>query len=393
MINIQKILNNNFNYLFILPYIFWLIFIIFYATNSDIIKKGDLDGLVFYTVDSYDYIDNAKNLLNFELSNLHTSKLSYIFLISIALFLNLSLTSIVIFQFFTTIISSFCLYLICKKMFSKWVGLICLFFFITYIPIQLRNFFILTEILFVNLSIILLYLCFFKRDHKILILLISLFILFLRPQGFLIILSLFFTIVILKRLNRNYNIIINVVLIFTSLFLFIFFLNIGIQDYNLISSLSRGLIWGYSFDTNSICKKECIQGFTNPDLYEKNIFQFFLYVKDNFLIILKVSFYKIILFFSGWRPYYSNLHNIYKFIYHLPIFILFCAYFFNLKKLNPFETFSIFYMILSVLFVSVTFVDWSGRYVMTVLPIMMIYASSSLVKLMSFLAKRYKNNV
>ena len=387
-----KILNDNFKYLFFIPYILWLLFIFFYIVNSHLIKAGELNGLVMYGGDSHGYIADAKRFLNFDFSELHTSKLSYIFLVTFVFFLKLNLTSIVIFQLLATIVSSFCLYLIGKKLFSKWVGLTCLFFFLTCLPIQLRNFYILTEILFINFSIILIYLCFFKQNQKLLIVLISLFILFLRPSGFLIILSLFFTIILFNKLDGIFNLVLKAVLIFVSFFLLVFFINIGIQDYELISSLSRGVIWGYSFETNSICKRNCILGLTDPNLYEKNIYEFFLYLKDNFLILIKAAFFKLILFFSGWRPYYSNLHNIYIVLFHLPIFILFCTYFFKFKKLNPLETFSIFYIGLNVLFISSTFVDWSGRFIMYILPFMMIFASKSSIDLISFFTNRFKNN-
>ena len=213
MIDKYEILNNNFKYFLIIPYIFWLSLIVFYIFNSDLIKAGQLtDGIIYYGNDSSTYINDAKRLLNFDFSKLHTSKLSYIFLISLIFFFNFSLKTLVLLQLFTTIISSFCLYLISKKLFSRWVGLLCLFFFLTYAPMQIRNFFILTEILFVNLSIILIYLSFFKQNQKILIFLISLFVLFLRPQGFLIILSLFFTFIIFKKQNRIYDFVVKIIL-------------------------------------------------------------------------------------------------------------------------------------------------------------------------------------
>ena len=383
-------LNKNFKYLILFPYIFWLLLICIYIFNSDLIKAGQLDGLVKYGNDSYRYINDAKKFLNFDFTDLHTSKISYIFLISVIFFFNLNFTSIVIIQFLTTIISSICLYLIGRNLFSKWVGLICLFIFFNYIPIQLRNFYILTEILFINFSIILIYLCFFKQNHKIIIIFLSLFILFLRPQGFLIILSLFFTVILFSNLSRIYNFIFKTILIFASLCLLIFFINIGIKDYELINSLSRGEIWGYSFETNSICRRDCIKGLTNPSLYEKNIFGFFIYLKENILILTRVAFFKIILFFSGWRPYYSDLHNIFIIFYHLPIYIFFCMHFFKFKKLNSFETFTIIYISLNVLFISITFVDWSGRFVMFILPFMIIYASKSSIDIISILIKKFK---
>lgn len=389
MISDYNNLDKNFKYLILLPYIFWFLLIFFYIFNSNIIKAGQLEGLVLYGNDSSRYINGAKNFLNLDFTELHTSKISYIFLISVIFFFNLGLTSIVIIQFITTIVSSICLYLIGKKLFSKWVGLICLFFFFNYIPIQLRNFYILTEILFINFSIILTYLCFFKPKHKILVFLISGFILFLRPQGFLIILSLFFTFMIFGKPNKIYNIILKVLLIVLSFLLLLFFINLAIKDYELIASLSRGEIWGYSFETNSICNRDCIAGLTDHTLYKKNIFGFIDYLKDNILILIKVSLFKIILFFSGWRPYYSNLHNIFIIFFHLSIYIFFCMHFFKIKKLNSFEAFSIIYIILNTFFISFTFVDWSGRFVMFILPFMMIYASKSTLNVISILIKKF----
>ena len=216
-------LNKNFKYLILFPYIFWLLLICIYIFNSDLIKAA-ARWFGKYGNDYSRYIVDAKKFLNFDFTDLHTSKISYIFLIFFIFFFNLNLTSIVIIQFLTTIISSICLYLIARNLFSKWVGLICLFLFFNYIPIQLRNFYILTEILFINFSIILIYLCFFKQNHKVIILSISLFILFLRPQGFLILLSLFFTVILFSKLNKIYNFIFKTILIFLSLFLLIFLL-------------------------------------------------------------------------------------------------------------------------------------------------------------------------
>ena len=393
MNKIFDILKNdkNFKFIFITPFLCWLILIFFYIFNSNLIKAGDLDGLIKYGRDSYGYIADAKSFLNLDFSEMRTSKLSYIFLITFVLFLKFDLTFIVLLQFITTLISSLCLYSICEKKFSKWVGIICLFFFLTYIPIQLRNFYILTEILFINMSIILTYLFFIKKNQKIIIILISLFILFLRPQGLLIILSLIFISILQKKIVGIYNIFINTFLILSSIFLLIFFINIGINDYELINSLSRGIIWGYSFETGDICKKECISGFSNPNLYDDNLFNFFKYVYDNFFVLLKVSFLKLFLFFSGWRPYYSDLHNIFLISFHLPIYILFLTYFLNFKTLSKLDIFAFTYIVLSMLFISATFVDWSGRFVMYILPFFMIYASKSLSDFLTLVFRILKN--
>ena len=388
----NNFLNLDFKFFFLIPYLIWLLIIIFYTFNSELIKAGELDGFIKYGNDSSTYLTYAKQLTNFNFSNLDILKLSYIFLIAVVMFLKLNLTTVIILQFLTTIVSSFCLYLMGKKIFSKWVGLLCLSFFLTYLPIQLRNFYLLTEMLFINFSIILTYLVFFNKDKKFLILLIAIFILFLRPQGFLILLSISFSIFMFSKLNKNYNFILKLLTIFTFLFLLLIFTNFGINDYNFIESLSRGMIWGFSFETNSICFEKCISGLTNPNIYEKNILGLVLYVKDNFLILTKVSIYKIILFFTGWRPYYSFAHNLFVLCFHIPIYILFCIYFLKLKKFDQLEIFTLLYVLLSAIFIGITFADWSGRYIMYILPFMMLYASKSAIDLISFFVRRFKVN-
>jgi len=239
--------------------------------------------------------------------------------------------------------------------------------------------------LFINFSIILTYFVFFNKEKKILILLMAIFLLFLRPQGFLILLSISLSIFMFSKFNKNYKFTLKLFAVFSFLFLLLFFLNFGINDYNFIQSLSGGMIWGYSFETNSICYEKCISGLKNPDTYEKNILGLLLYAKDNFFVLTKASIYKIMLFFTGWRPYYSFAHNLFVLCFHIPIYFLFCVYFLRLRKLDQLEIFTLFYVLLSAIFIGVTFADWSGRYIMYILPFMMLYASKSLFNLLLIL--------
>ena len=381
-----------FYFLFIIPYLIWFLFCLIYIFNSDLIKAGELSGFIKLGNDSSRYLYEAEKLVNFNFSNLYLTKLSYIFLIALVKFLNIDLTSIIIFQFASTIIASYCLYSMGEKISSKWVGLICLSLFLTYIPIQLRNFYLLTEILFINFSIILTYLFFFKKEKKILIFLIGLFVLFLRPQSLLIILSIIFSVFLFFKFYKKYNFVIKFFLISLSLIFIFFFSKLGIHEYNLINALSKGVIWGYSFETNSICNENCIPGLTNPDNYNKDIFGLLLYVKNNFFILTKISVHKIILFFTGWRPYYSNIQNLYLIIIHIPTYGFFCYYFLKLKRFNAFETFTLCYVILSVIFVLFTFVDWSGRFIMYILPFIMLYASKGFLNLFLNIKKQYTLN-
>ena len=119
----------NYNYIILFNYIIWFALIIFYFLNSEIIKAGQLNGLINYGKDSILYIDKANLIAKFQFNSIPISKFSYIFLLSIPIILNLNFSVIVIFQFFTTILSSFCLYKIGSNYSRKKQELFPCFFF------------------------------------------------------------------------------------------------------------------------------------------------------------------------------------------------------------------------------------------------------------------------
>ena len=379
----------NYNYIILFNYIIWFALIIFYFLNSEIIKAGQLNGLINYGKDSILYIDKANLIAKFQFNSIPISKFSYIFLLSIPIILNLNFSVIVIFQFFTTILSSFCLYKIGSKLFSKETGIISMFLFLTYLPIQLRNFYLLTEILFINISIVLTYLILFKRNHKLTIISLIIFFLFLRPQSILFISSLGISFLIYSYLTKKENLLkINYFFILTIILFLLFFLNLITKEYDLISSLSRGVIWGYSFDSNSICFENCIKGLTNAELYKKNLFGLVQYFFHNFFILMKIFFLKIIIFLTGWRPYYSNIHNIYILIVHFVFIFGFILGLIKIKKYSFYDFFVLTYLIILSISVGLTFADWSGRFVMYLIPFIIIISSKGFETIIQYFLKK-----
>ena len=382
--------NVNFNYLIIFTYIFWASLMIYYFLNSEIIKAGELDGLINYGKDSILYLDKANLIANFQFDSIPITKLSYIILLSIPIIFNFNLSVIVIFQFFTTICSSYCLYKIGSKLSSKTVGIISMFLFLTYLPIQLRNFYLLTEILFINISIILIYFVLFKRNHNLIFIFLLIFFLFLRPQSILFLSSLIisFQIYNYSKKKENYIKKINPFLILIIILFLIFFLNLITKDYDLINSLSRGIIWGYSFDTNSICSENCVNGLISSDSYEKNLFGLIKFFFDNFFILMKIFFLKIIIFLTGWRPYYSNIHNFYILSVHLIFIFTYVLSLIKIKKYSFYDYFVLTYLIILSISVGLTFADWSGRFVMYIIPFTIIISSQSLAPIIRFFLNR-----
>ena len=158
------------------------------------------------------------------------------------------------------------------------------------------------------------------------------------------------------------------------LFPVINFLNAYLQDLNLIKSLDKGIIWGYSFVTGEICKFSCL----NIDLIDKNfpstLLGFIQFISINFTEYFKIFFHKIFWMLLRARPYYSDLHNLYLLIFNIVFYIPFVYGF--IKKKNLLSLIIInFYILFSIILVGLTFADWSGRFSLYVLPFIMIYSS------------------
>ena len=84
--NIENNQKLYFNIFFFIPYLLWSILILIYVFNSDLIKAGEINGLIKLGNDSSRYIFEAEKLANFNFTNLYISKLSYIILLAIALY-------------------------------------------------------------------------------------------------------------------------------------------------------------------------------------------------------------------------------------------------------------------------------------------------------------------
>ena len=170
---INKIKLDNYNLYIFLIYTLWIISIILYFFLDDFVKAGNLEDGVKLGNDSYFYLRESKKILNGESSILdYKSKFGFILFLIPFIYFDLPLICVVFLQIFLTAISAWCLYKITSKYFCKLSGIICITLFLFYFPLQIRNFYILTEMLFIDISIILIYLLsYFKRAYLPLIVL------------------------------------------------------------------------------------------------------------------------------------------------------------------------------------------------------------------------------
>ena len=390
----NKIKFNNYNLYIFIIYIMWVISIISYFFIGDYVKAGSLDNGVKYGADSEFYLKQAKLILSGEASLMdYKSKFGYILFLIPFIYLDISLVSVVCFQLFLTAVSAFCLYKITTKFFCKLSGIICVAIFLFYFPLQIRNFYILTEILFIDITIILTYfIVYFKKNYLPVIIFLIITLVSIRPNGILFLFSILTSVFIfLFKYKKYFSLSLvmcsSIILIFPTINL----LNSYMIDLDLIHSLStKGIIWGWSFEHNQICANteiSCLEiEFINNN-YQNNIYDIFKFILINFIEFFKIFLLKIFWLLARVRPYYSDIHNFYIIIFNV---IFYSGFVFGFMT-RPKNMFSInvimFFIIFSIILVGLTFADWSGRFSLYFLPLIMIFSSHGLL----ILSKRIFN--
>ena len=161
----QKIYNfisKNFVYLILTAYLFYMFFFYFAPEYLFFSKKMEFGYLL--GGDSKRYILGSEQLLNLELPS-RKSYIGYMIYIAIFQYFKLDLSYVVVSQIFLSLLSSICIYKISTKLSSRAGGIFCLCLYLFYLPIQVWNYYILTETLFICSIIFSLYfLIFFKEN-------------------------------------------------------------------------------------------------------------------------------------------------------------------------------------------------------------------------------------
>ena len=140
-----------------LIYFLWVIILIFFQILSENIKAFDNSNIYQLGGDTTRFLTLRDNIIDFVPSDERS-----IFYFGYSLFLvffkilNLNLNFVVLGQCIATVISAICLKKIYIKTGNKRPEIV-LMLFLFYIPIQMRNFYILSDSLFVSFSIITFY--------------------------------------------------------------------------------------------------------------------------------------------------------------------------------------------------------------------------------------------
>ena len=247
----MKIIFKN-NKLIISILLMWLIFILGIAINSDLIKHFNLTDGYKLGNDSKFLLSEAKKISEglFPLNNNATSYLGIIYLLSFFEYFTIQLKFFVYFQILLTFVSALCLYKITFKIFCKEAGIIALILFLFYFPIQIRNFYILTDLIFIDLTIIIFFfIIFINKIHLVLAVLFTIINLFVRPHGTIIIPSIFIVVLFYLYFEKKHKIFYFVfVLGFIISIPLIYFTNILLKNEDVVGTLLKGdIIWGFKF--------------------------------------------------------------------------------------------------------------------------------------------------
>ena len=378
-LNKKKLNRYNHNLYLSLIYILWLLSILSYFFLDDYLKAGSLHNGVKFGNDSKFYFGQAAGILSREASILdYKSKFGYILFLIPFVYFDIPLVIIVFFQLFLTAVSAWCLYKISAKFFCKLSGVICVALFLLYFPLQIRNFYILTEMLFIDISIILTFLIvYFKRTYLPIIILLVFALISIRPNGILFLFSIltcifFFFLYYKKYLYLSIYSIVLLILIFPIINL----LNSYMVDLNLIDSWqNKGIIWGWSLENNEKCQISCLGVEYIYNDFQNNIFDIFRFISINFIEFFKIFLLKIFWLLARVRPYYSDLHNYYILIFNIIFYPSFIYGFIKRPKNNFSVNVIIFFIMFSAILVGLTFADWSGRFSLYFLPLVMIFSS------------------
>ena len=140
--------------------------------------------------DSKRYIHGAEKILNLEIPE-RKSYIGYILYISLFKYFNLNLSYVVFSQIFFTFLSSLCVYKISENLSSRLGGILSISLYLFYFPLQVWNFYILTETLFICSVIFIVFLVFFKKKYIPIIIFLIIFTISIRPHGIILVPSFF----------------------------------------------------------------------------------------------------------------------------------------------------------------------------------------------------------
>ncbi len=334
--------------------------------------------------DSKRYILGSEKILNLEIPE-RKSYIGYMIYISLFKYFSLNLTHVVFSQIFLTFLSSLCIYKISKKLSSRFGGVLCMALYLFYFPLQVWNFYILTETIFIcSIIFIIFFLVFFQKKYIPILIFLIIFTISIRPHGIILIPSFFLSIVIWLYLNNNMKIFwLSIIAICFLFYPTILLFNLFLADQNIQKLIAGGgIIWGYE-DTNNYLNYKI-----SDNNVKNNLISLLIFLKNNIEIVIISFFKKVWFFLTRVRPYYSEFHNFYIIVFNIIYYPLAIIGFIKLKSKKKLGVILMYVLIAFFTFTAgITYADWDSRFSLYIIPLFFIFAGIGMIEITNFKKK------
>lgn len=338
--------------------------------------------------DSARYLDYARNLEDgFYIEKHNFWYIGYVILIFIvhALTGSYNELNLILFQYLYSLFGLVFLYKTIKIFHGTTPApLIGGVLFLVFIEISIWNSYILCESFYFNNIVFTFYFLaktFIQKKFTVTNIALSVFFTILttfsKPTGIVIILSIASTAYLYFWLHSKWHLRIKIITFFLVYFMIGYLINMMIETFQIIENYQFGEI---IYNILSLPQKAEYNSLTHT-VPELNLLppQFpplirlihFIFFNFEFWCILFLK--KIYFFLMHIRPYWSLKHNLYNIIILLPINIL--ALWQIVITNNFVKFFILIYLVLHILIVGITTVDWDGRFFLPLIPIIIIFAA------------------
>lgn len=246
--------------------------------------------------------------------------------------------------------------------------------FILWKDIQYMNVYILTESLFTSFIIISLYFLVHSKTKSgyALATLVSLPAALLRPNGFIVLLAVIACFVFSERhvLFRYKKLVYAAVVACAVLLIFILDRYL-LTTFQIVETYARGEVI-YASDIFAIHAHHV----TLPEEKESPVLRILYFILQNPIFFFKLFFAKLLVYVAYVKPYYSVLHNLSIVTVMYPLY--FFTGYYVLRSSHISRLFAPGIFILQALIVAATSEDWDSRFIIPLLPVIIIFGAAGL---------------
>ncbi|HKP31685.1 MAG TPA: hypothetical protein VJT83_03125 [Chitinophagaceae bacterium] len=329
---------------------------------------------IYTKEESTKYLEESANLLN----NGHFSEPKYLFYSGyigvhvIARATGIGITGVYIIQLLLNGIATICFYNLTETITNnKLVARLATAMLICCIPFQAWTTFLFTESFFFSILLIYIFLL-FKKTYSAASIILAIFIgalvVISRPTGLLIIPAS--TLLLAMRLYRSERKLLAALSFIPAILIFAALGNLAMKGQGEFDFMKPFI------EQHVICGLEGEKYNADLPADGNSLGGLVYYITHNFPQSIKLAGQRMLAFFGLIRPYYSTLHNILLIAAFYPVYIFAIVGIRSVYKTN--RQFVIFFLVLLLTFtlsVLVSCDDWHNRFIMPVMPVILLFAA------------------